>query len=218
MAMTYVRGYAATVGSLMGLVALTAGAAAWSVADAPTTASAAPTPVAAVRPTPPVPGLPGTTAPDTPSPAPGSTSAICATATPPTTVTVTRSNEFPQNDISFVFPAQVVSTNRPAVAALARSLCALPLFPSGLFNCPADLGVTYLIAFQRGTETVGRVTFDPAGCPRVTGLGPPRRSSATFEDRLASALDLSTPTEYCDPLRGRLPAAPSSCGAPSPER
>jgi hypothetical protein len=206
-AMTHVRGQLAATGSLLGLVALTIGAAVWSITEVPMTASAAPTPVAAVGPSP-----TATTGP----PAPGSTSAICHRATPPTAVTVARRNEFPQNDISFVFPAQVVSTNEPAVAALARTLCALPPFPSGAMYCPADFGVTYLITFWRGTAVVGRVTFDPAGCPRVTGLGPPRQSSASFEDGLAASLDLSTPTEYCDPFRGRLPTAPSSCGAPTP--
>jgi hypothetical protein len=205
MSMTHIRGQFAATGSLLGLVALTIGAALWSTTDAPTMASAAPTPVAAVGPWP---------APR--SPAPGSTSAICDRAAPPTAVTVTRSDEFPQNDISFVFPAQVVSTNRPAVTALARTLCALPPFPARAMFCPADFGITYLITFWRGTAVVGRVTFDPAGCPRVTGLGPPRQSSASFEDHLAASLDLSTPTEYCDPFRGRLPSEPSTCGAQSP--
>jgi hypothetical protein len=155
---------------------------------------------------PPPPGVPVTTHASVPGarsrPA-ASRSGICATPATLTGLTVTRTDPFPQNQISYDFPAHVSSANATSVAAVA---------PAGDYSCPADFGVTYAVTFRAGPVVVGTITADPAGCPSLTGLGPPRSASPTFWAPLAVALGLPAPREYCDPFRGRLAGAPTSCG------
>jgi hypothetical protein len=141
-----------------------------------------------------------------------SRSGICATPAILTRLTVTRTDPFPQNRISYVFPAHVSSTNATDIATVARAACQQPTAPAGYYNCPADFGVTYAVTFLAGSFVVGTITADPAGCTSLTGLGPPRSAGPTFWDPLAVALGLPAPREYCDPFRGRLPGAPTSCG------
>lgn len=152
--------------------------------------------------------------------APASSTAPPLTASPPlcraagtlTELSVTRTDAFPQNQISFVFPPFVTSTDVTAIASVARAACGLPDFPAGAYNCPLDYGVTYSLVFKSGTVEVGTVTADPTGCPTLTGLGPTRSADQSFWDQLAVALGLPAPREYCDPFRGRLPTAPTQCG------
>jgi hypothetical protein len=138
---------------------------------------------------------------------------ICGNPSSLTAMALTRSDPFPQNQIAFVFPARVVGSDGPAIAALDQTMCRLPAFPSGTFHCPADFGISYLIAFTSGARPVGTVTVTASGCPRLTGLGPARSPSTTFWAQLAVALDLSTPRPYCDPFVGRLPTDSTQCGA-----
>ncbi len=128
---------------------------------------------------------------------------------------MTRTDEFPLNQIVFVFPDLVTSSNPAAVSGVARIACQLPDFPSGASrNCPVDLGVTYLLKFKSDTTEIETITADPTGCPSITGLGLPRAAGPTFWDQLAAALALPTPRDYCDPFRGRLPSVPAQCGPP----
>ncbi len=152
--------------------------------------------------------------------APASTTAPGPTASPPlcrapgtvTELSVTRTDAFPQNHVSFVFPPFVTSTDAAAIAAVAEAACGLGDFPPGGYSCPLDYGVSYALVFKRGTVVVGTVTADPTGCPTLTGLGPTRWAASSFWDQLAVALGLPAPREYCDPFSGRLPTAPTQCG------
>jgi len=129
-----------------------------------------------------------------------------------TELSVTRTDAFPQNQVSFVFPSFVTSSDAAAIAGVARAACGLPDFPAGAYSCPLDYGVTYSLVFRSGTIEVGSVTADPTGCPTLTGLGPTRAAGSSFWDHLAVALGLPAPREYCDPFHGRLPTAPIQCG------
>jgi hypothetical protein len=154
-----------------------------------------------------------TTAPSTATSASEPSTALCRNPDRFTALSVTRTNPFPQNDIAFTFPDEVTSTDRVAVAAVASSACGLPVFPSGHFNCPADFGVGYALGFiVTDGRVVTTIDADPTGCPTVTGLGRPRSAASAFWARLAVALGLPAPREYCDPFRGRLPGAPTDCG------
>lgn len=166
---------------------------------------------------PPAPSAPVATGasipPDTaPTPA-SSSSELCGAPGSVTELSVTRTDAFPQNQISFVFPDHVTSSDAAAVSDVARAACQLPVEPSGEF-CPADFGISYTLIFMAGTVEVGTITADPTGCPSVTGLGPTRAAGSRFWDQLALALALPAPREYCDPFRGRLPSAPDQCGPP----
>jgi len=137
---------------------------------------------------------------------------ICSAADTLTGLSVTRTNAFPQNPVSFDFPARVTSTNGAAIAAVARAACRLADFPAGSMSCPADVGISYALVFSAGRVAFGTITADPTGCPNVTGLGAPRWATPAFWDQLAVALGLPAPREYCDPFRGRLPTTPTQCG------
>ena len=141
-----------------------------------------------------------------------SASGICNAPDTLTGLSVSRTNAFPQNQISFVFPAHVTSTNAAAIAGVARAACQLGAFPPGAMSCPAALGISYALVFRTGTVVFGTVTAEPTGCPTLTGLGPPRWAGPSFWDSLAVALGLPAPREYCDPFRGRLPTTPAQCG------
>jgi hypothetical protein len=78
---------------------------------------------------PPPPGVSVTT--HAPGPGAGSRpaasrSGICAAPATLTGLTVTRTDPFPQNHISYGFPAHVSSTDAAAVAAVARAACQQP--------------------------------------------------------------------------------------------
>jgi hypothetical protein len=81
----------------------------------------------------------------------------------------------------FRFPAHVTVTNRARIRALVAALERLRRFPKGLFACPMDLSLRYVLRFesvdaQSQVRTIARVTVDPSGCETVTGLGYPRRA------------------------------------------
>ena len=126
-----------------------------------------------------------------------------------------RHDEFPQNNITFVFASPAVTTNASEIGLVVRVICALPKFPAGAISCPADLGISYTLDFQSSSRVDRVFMASPAGCPSLSGLGPTRIASPAFWDALASALSLPQPREYCDPFTGRLPGAPTTCGPPN---
>jgi len=137
---------------------------------------------------------------------------VCGSPDAMATLSVTRTNPFPQNQITFSTPDHMASDDAPAIAALARTTCALPPFPTGSMSCPADFGISYAITFSTKVERVGTIEAKPTGCPSVTGLGPERQAAPSFWRALATALGLPAPRVYCDPFRGRLPTMPTQCG------
>ena len=89
-------------------------------------------------------------------------------------LTMRRVNTFPQNHEQFTFPAQITVTDAWRARAVALALCALPLFPQGRINCPADLAVYYELSFASGARRFQVVTIDSSGCELVDGLGATR--------------------------------------------
>ncbi len=190
-------------GSVLVLIVLSAAAAGFSAAHSghPGTVSL------------PATTIPATTVPATTGPGTSPASAFCQDPGRLTGMSVTRTEPPPVDQITFTFPDHVVSSDRPAIAAVARTLCSLPPFPTGAFGCPADFGTSYLIVFTAGAAVVATVSADPNGCSQVTGLGTPRAASGAFWASLAVALDLPAPRQYCDPFTGQLPNSPTQCGA-----
>jgi hypothetical protein len=137
---------------------------------------------------------------------------ICTTPEALTGLSVIRTDPNALDQISFVFPVHVVSTDASAVAAVARTACGLPVVPPGAYNCPADFGVSYTLTFLADATDVGTITANPSGCRFLTGLGPSRNAGQSFWDQLAVALALPAPREFCDPFAGRIPTAPAQCG------
>jgi hypothetical protein len=98
--------------------------------------------------------------------------------------------------LQIAFPNQVTITSPARARAVARALCALPLMPRGVFDCPALLvGTTYLLRFTVGGRRLPPVTIEATGCEVVTGVGPARwaATSPGFWRVLATAAHLGPP-------------------------
>jgi len=77
-----------------------------------------------------------------------------------------------------------------------RELCALPKQPKGIYNCPADLGISYRFRFLGARGVLPAVTADATGCELVTGIGKATRWAATsprFWPTLRRAIGLPRP-------------------------
>lgn len=103
-----------------------------------------------------------------------STSYVSACRVVDTATSLLVVRQVPPNPTSFSFPA-VVPVRHPSTAReVARALCALPVMPSGVFHCPADLGPTYWLYFAAPHVRVTKVDVDATGCETVKGLGTTR--------------------------------------------
>jgi hypothetical protein len=120
---------------------------------------------------------------------------------------VLRSDAFPQNHISFSFPAKVTVSDPLEVQAVARALLALPAMPSTAFNAPIDLGITYRLVFATADERLPPISVDATGAQVVRGLGGTRwvARSPGFWRTLGTAMGLARP-EYAT-FRGSMPIA-----------
>jgi hypothetical protein len=111
---------------------------------------------------------------------------------------VRRSDALPQNHTHFSFPAIVTVTKPSAVQAVAKALCALPALPAGVFNGPADFGITYQLVFRAGKQHWPAVIVAAGGLQTVRGLGhtrwllSPAGSSAHFWRTLGTAMGLTS--------------------------
>lgn len=106
---------------------------------------------------------------------------------------VRRTDAFPQNHLRFSFPAQVVVSDPPQVRRVASALFALPTPPPGVYNGPADLGVTYHLTFFAGARLALTVTVDATGMETVEGVGAKRTADQSFWATLAMAMRLPDP-------------------------
>lgn len=70
-------------------------------------------------------------------------------------------------------------TSVTTMRRVQRELCALPKQPKGIYNCPADLGISYRFRFHGARGVLPAVTADATGCELVTGLGKATRWAAT---------------------------------------
>jgi hypothetical protein len=101
----------------------------------------------------------------------GKTPAVCAQAGSITRLVIHRVNGLPQNHERFSFPALITVTSPSRAQSVARALCALPVMPSGAYNCPADWAITYRLAFATRARRFAPITAEVSGCQEVYGLG-----------------------------------------------
>jgi hypothetical protein len=131
---------------------------------------------------------------------------VCSLVTSVNRLTVTRNR--PLNHETFTFPATVKSTNTSRIRALAKALCALPVIPTGVIACPADLGVRYTLNFGSSTaktpSPINPVIVASTGCQFVTGISRTRWVERTpaFWPVLGAAIGLPRATEAT--FRGKL--------------
>lgn len=95
----------------------------------------------------------------------------------------------------FAFPAVVTVTSPAQAQAVAKAICALPPGPTGITNCPADLGISYQLRFAADGRHFGVVTVASTGCEMVSGAGKVRTISTTpgFWVVLGKAMRLQGP-------------------------
>jgi hypothetical protein len=105
--------------------------------------------------------------------------AVCANAAHVDRSTIDRLNLLHQN-FHFSVPAHITVTDAHRAQAVARALCALPPVGHGVYNCPADWGISYRLRFAARHHWFQPVTVDATGCRTVTGLGPVRLISGVF--------------------------------------
>jgi hypothetical protein len=94
------------------------------------------------------------------------------------------------------FPDQVTVATPARARAVARALCALPLLPKGVLNCPAlMIGTTYTLEFTADGQRLPAASIEATGCEIVTGVGPARwaAKSPGFWRTLATTLNVSPP-------------------------
>jgi hypothetical protein len=109
----------------------------------------------------------------------GAGTAVCANAARVDRLTIDRLNPLHQN-LHLVAPAQITVTDARRAQAVARALCALPPVGHGVYNCPADWGISYRLRFAAGQALFRPITVDATGCRTVTGLGPARLITGVF--------------------------------------
>jgi len=106
---------------------------------------------------------------------------------------VRRTDAFPQNHLRFSFPVRVVVNDASQVRRVAAALFALPTLPPGVYDGPADLGVTYHLWFFAGARLALNVTVDATGMQTVERVGAKRTADQAFWTTLAVAMGLPDP-------------------------
>jgi hypothetical protein len=101
---------------------------------------------------------------------------------------------------------QVTVTDVAKAQDAYRATLALPVFPPGIYNCPADPGIIYQLTFLLANGSSLTVTEDPSGCPVANIPGTCVRSvSSTYWNQLAQ--DLGVPESGIDPYSPNVPFA-----------
>jgi len=142
-----------------------------------------------------------------------SSPALCQAAAHVDHLVVHRVDALPQNHLYFSFPATVTVTEAESVQDVASALCALPKMPPGIFNCPADFGISYNLTFSAAGQKFAVVSLEPSGCEEVQGLGPTRWiiRNPGFWRVLGNAMGLPGATQST--FAGTLPTTSQLCRA-----
>jgi hypothetical protein len=85
-------------------------------------------------------------------------------------------------------------TSAAKMRSVQRALCALPKPRPGIYNCPADLGISYQLRYYGPHGVLPAVAADASGCQLVTGLGNATRwatESPGFWRTLARAIGVA---------------------------
>jgi hypothetical protein len=141
--------------------------------------------------------------------------ALCADQGAVNHLVVTRKGIITHVQARFAFPAVVTVTSPAEARAVAKALCALPPGPTGITNCPADLGISYQLRFAADGQHFRVVTVASTGCEIVTGAGKVRTIVKTpgFWFVLGKAMRLDAPgaqKAFAGTSKGGKHCAPTS--------
>ena len=149
--------------------------------------------------------------------------ALCRDTASVTGLKIVRDQVARVPELQITFPNQVTVASPARARAVARALCALPLMPRGILNCPNLVpGTTYLLRFTAVGRQLAAVTIEATGCEVVTGVGPARQATTSpgFWRVLGTAAHLrppgrsafsgdSLPGPSCDPSREQANGCPA---------
>ena len=121
---------------------------------------------------------------------------LCQSVTHLDRLIVHRTNANPQLHLHFPFPSLVIVTNTTSVQDAAKALCALPRMPTGVYHCPADIGLDYHLTFSTANRGFPTILVPATGCQEVSGLGPTRWTarSPAFWKALGKAMGFAKAT------------------------
>jgi len=92
-------------------------------------------------------------------------------------------------------PGPWTVTSAAKMRRVQSALCALPKPGTGIYHCPADVGISYRLRYYGPDGVLPAVTADATGCQLVTGLGNGARwaaKSPRFWPTLTRAIGLSS--------------------------
>lgn len=106
----------------------------------------------------------------------------------PTSVSISRTGGLAGDHIPPLATVRV--TNPDLVRRLYQTVRTLPDMPAGVYNCPADFGVRYRLAFAQKGRVELTAVVDANGCQTavLTSGQRPRRTTPQFWSQLAKAL------------------------------
>ncbi|MGE5133239.1 MAG: hypothetical protein ACM32E_10065 [Gemmatimonadota bacterium] len=122
----------------------------------------------------------------------GAGPALCAGVSHLTSLTVTRVVSLP-NQLRFSFPATVKLSDPARAQSVASAACRLPQLPRVMMTCPADLGVSYRLAFAAPGRDYRPLTAGATGCAKLAGLDATRQAIPAFWVSLGKAMGLASP-------------------------
>lgn len=127
------------------------------------------------------PGSPATSGQGSPQGTGGAvTTALCANPSAVTRVDVVRLLPIDKSPVpvavapAIPIPVRTTITDPAQARKLAGAVCALPLMPSGVINCPAAIGGAVELRFTARGRPLPMVVIGTSGCETVQGLGKAR--------------------------------------------
>lgn len=121
----------------------------------------------------------------------GAGPALCGGISRLRSLTITRTVSL-RNQLHFAFPATVAVHDPSDVRAVATAACRLPQLPRVMI-CPADLDISYRLAFAAGSQAYPVLTVAATGCWPVAGLDGTRQAVPSFWVTLGTAMHLPSP-------------------------
>jgi hypothetical protein len=95
-------------------------------------------------------------------------------------------------------PFRKTISDQSLVKKIYAAIAALPPFPSGVLNCPNDVGISYHLDFFSGTVSLLAANYEPTGCASLRLSDGTVKSDPTgsFEADLRRALGFSSDRQF----------------------
>jgi hypothetical protein len=116
----------------------------------------------------------------------------------PTMLHVTRTEAFPEYGFA---PLDETITDTAAVQQVYQAAYVLPYPPSGIYNCPNDIGLVYHLEFFQPASSVEQMRLNATGCQFLQiGRDDVRSTNEAFRELLRKTLGIPS---LVPPIPGR---------------